>query len=132
MDLYLDWNGDLVLGQSGDIQMATGWDQVRQRIIRRMVTNPQRVQPNGIETQADYYFAPDFGFGLASLVDASNTEDFLADLKRRISQAVFADAAVDPTIPPSILFQRPAVNEFWIIIGVPLRTGQSGTISIKM
>lgn len=131
MDFFLDWNSDLVLAQDGNLQVATGWDNVRQRIIRRMITNPAQTLPTGVSTPADYVFEPAFGFGLGTMVDGAYTDDFLDDLKRRISQAVFQDQDVDATIPPSVRFQNSTPGSLWIIIGVTLKTGQPGQISIR-
>lgn len=132
MDFYLDFNSDLLLAQDGQIQVAVGWDQVRQRILRRMITNAAVTLPTGVSTPADYIFHQDFGFGLGSLVGGAYTDDFLNDLQRRVAQAVFADDDIDATIPPSIDFSLPAPNTLQITIGVTLTSGQPGTISIQM
>jgi hypothetical protein len=132
LDLYLEWNGDLVLAQDGNLQAAVGWDQVRQRIIRRMITNSAQVLPTGVQTPADYFFEPNFGFGLGAMVDGDFTDDFLEQLKSRISQAVFADQDVDATIPPSIRFLRPVPNELQILVGITLLTGEPGQIAIQV
>jgi hypothetical protein len=132
MDLYLDYNGDLVLAQDGIPQVATNWDQVRQRILRRMLTNPSQTLPSGVKTQADYIFHQDFGFGMGALVDGDFTQGFLEDLKNRISRAVFSDVDVAPSIPPTVKFNRPNLSTLWIIIGVTLVTGLPGQISIKV
>lgn len=132
MDLYCDWNSDLILTANGGLQAAVGWDQVRQRIIRRMITNAAVTLPTGISTPADYVFAPDFGFGLGALVSGNYTPGFLNTLKNKISQAVFEDADIDSSVPPSVVFQRSGQNTLWIIIGVTLITGQPGTISLQV
>lgn len=131
-DFSLDWNGDLQLTPSGSIQMATGWTQVRQRIVRRIITNPARQLPDGTFQVADDMFAPDFGVGLGSLVDQAFNQDFQAELERRIAQGVLQDQDVDSTVPPSVIFQRPNPSTLVIAIGVTLKTGQPGTISISV
>lgn len=132
MDLYCDWNSDLVLTANGSLQAAVGWDQIRQRIIRRMITNAAITLPNGVSTQADYIFDPSFGFGLGALVAGNYTANFLATLKNKIAQAVFQDDDVNSSIPPTVVFQRSGQTALWIIIGVTLITGQSGTISLQV
>lgn len=131
-DISLDWNGDLPITPSGSIQMAVGWTRVRQRIIRRIISNPARILPDGTFTAADDVFAPTFGAGLGSLVDQTFNQDFEAELERRIAQGVLEDVDVDSTVPPSIIFQRPNPSTLVIVIGVTLKTGQAGTISIQV
>ena len=132
MDLYLDFNSDLILTANGSVQFATGWDQVRQRILRRMITNPARTLPNGTSTAADYVFDPGFGFGAGALVGGDYSVNFLEQLKNAIAQAVFEDADIDSSIPPTVVFQNPNPNTLYVIIGVTLITGQPGTITLQM
>lgn len=131
-DFSLDWNGDLTITPSGSIQPAVGWTQVRQRIIRRIITNPARINPDKTFSPADDVFDPDFGVGLGTLVDQAFNEDFQAELQRRIAQGVLEDEDVDSTIPPSIIFQRPNPSTLVIVIGLVLITGVPGTISIQV
>lgn len=131
-DFSLDWNGDLTITPSGSIQLAVGWTQVRQRIIRRIITNPAGILPDKTFSPADDVFNPDFGVGLGKLVDQSFSDDFEAELQRRIAQGVLEDQDVDSTIPPSIIFQRPNPSTLVIVIGLTLITGVPGTISIQV
>lgn len=132
MDLFCEFNGDLVLTASGGLQAAVGWDQVRQRIIRRMITNAAITLPSGISTPADYIFEPDFGFGLGALVAGNFSASFLETLKNKIALAVFQDTAVDSSIPPTVIFRRSDPATLWIIIGVTLKTGFQGQISLQV
>jgi len=131
-DFYLDYGGDFIITPSGSIQSATGWTQVRQRIIRRLITTAAEILPDGTFTPAGDIFAPDFGVGLGSLVDQSFSEGFQAELQRKIAQGVLEDEDVDSTVPPSIVFQNPNPSTLVIVIGVTLKTGQPGTISIQV
>lgn len=127
---YLDWNSDAILTPAGSIQSASGWDIVRQRIVRRMLTNPAQTLPSGYFTPPDYIFHPKYGIGLASLVDEAEGSQSLAELEQKISKGVLEDTAVDSSAPPSIQFSKPNINTFWILIGVTLVNGTAGTIAI--
>lgn len=131
-DFYLNFNSDLQVTPSGSIQLATGWDRVRQRIIRRIVTNPARLLPDGTYTPADSVFNPDYGIGLGALVDQALDPNYETTIERKIAQGVLEDADVDTTIPPSIIFNRPDPATLWIVIGLTLKTGQAGQISLKV
>lgn len=128
--VYLDWNSDALLTPNGSVQMASGWDLVRQRITRRLITNPAQTLPSGISTPADYVFHPDYGIGLAALVDEAETTQFTGTLEQKISKGVREDAAVESSTPPSIAFVRPDPSTLYAVIGVTLVNGESGTIAI--
>lgn len=131
-DLSLEWNGDLIVTPSGSIQIAVGWTQVRQRIIRRIITNAARLLPDKTFTAADDVFNPDYGIGLGRLVDQAFDQNYQAEIERMIAQGVLEDEDVDSTIPPSVVFERPNPSTLWIVIGLVLLTGQPGTISLKV
>lgn len=132
MDVYLEWNADLVLTPSGDIQTAVGWDEVRQRVIRRMITNPAQQLPDGTQTQPDDVFAPDFGIGMGRMVDQDFSQEFLAEMERRVALAVLEDADVDTSIPPNIIFVQPNPSTLQINVTVTLLTGQTGEIALEV
>jgi hypothetical protein len=127
---WLDWQRDFLLTPSGSIQTAAGWDTYRQRVVRRIITNPAQQLPDGTFTPADYVFVPTFGEGLGSLVDQDFSADNLADTERRISLGVLADSETLTSVPPNIIFQRPSVSQVNIFISVATVSGQSGTIAI--
>lgn len=131
MDFWLDWNGDFLLTPAGSIQPATGWDQVRQRITRRLLTQPAVANADGTTTPPGYMFAPDFGVGLPKSVDKPVDPDAQQLLTRYISRAVLEDADVLSTSPPSVAFQVVDPETIRIVIGVTLLTGQSGTIALR-
>jgi hypothetical protein len=131
-DFWLDWNGDFIVTPSGSIQTATGWDRVRQRIVRRIISVSAKIQPDGTFTIASNIFAQTFGVGLGELVDQAFSQNFEAELQRRIAQGVLEDQDIDSTVPPSVVFQRPNPAALVIVIGVTLKTGQPGTISIQI
>lgn len=129
-DFYLDWQGDFLLTPSGGIQTAVGWDRIRQRIIRRAITNPAQQLPSGRYTPADYVFHPDYGLGMGSLVDNPFSDSLLLDLENKIVSACLQDVDVDNAYPPSVKFYREAPNSLWIVVGVTLVTSEQGEIAV--
>ncbi len=132
MDVYLEYNSDLIITPNGSIQFATGWDQVRERIIRSLVTNPAVQQLNGITTPPDYVFHPSYGIGLGQLVDRNMTTVDKANLIRAINQAVLADADIDPSQAPQITVTNDNSNTMQILIQVVLLNGTSGAIAFNL
>lgn len=63
-DLFHYVGGDVGVSSTGDLQPIDGTIRGQQRIIRRLVTNPREVLPNGDILPPDYIFHPDYGAGL--------------------------------------------------------------------
>lgn len=131
--LYLEWGSDLVLTPNGGLQMAVGWDLVRQRILRKLLTNDQTVLPSGDAVPADYFFHTDYGLGLPRLVDQDLTRTFLGRMRQHILYAVLTDPDVAPTPPPTVSFRKPVPpHTLIVIVGVFLKSGEPGKIAIQM
>ena len=58
-DLSHLWGSDLALGPTGDLALAFGTDEGRQRVLRRLLTNP-----------GDYLWQPTYGAGLPQKIGA--------------------------------------------------------------
>lgn len=130
-DFYLEWNSDFILTPNGSIQTAVNWDRVRERIIRRFLTNPARALPDGSTTPPDYVFDPSYGFGAGALVDQNPTAAWRANLQRQMRQSILVDSAVDPGSVPTIGFV--SLGHAWQIIAtVKLLNGQPGQIAITI
>lgn len=132
MDFFVEWNNDFVLTPNGSIQTAIGWDQVRQRIMRRLITNAQARLPDGSTTPPDYIFDRAYGIGLGARVDQIMTQEGKRDLERRIVTAVRQDSAVDTTQQPAIRFRSPQPNTLVINIAVKLKNGQTGALAFQL
>jgi len=104
--LFLEWNDDLKVTPSGSLQLAIGWDEVRQRIIRRVITSAAQEIPDGTLTLPDYIFHPDYGIGLGKLVGQNFNDELLRRLEGKITQGILLDSAVETSQPPSITFYR--------------------------
>lgn len=129
---YLEWNGDLVLTPGGSIQMASGWDLVRERIIRRFLTNGAVPLPDGTTTPPDYVFSPTYGLGAGALIDQNPDANWRVNFVRRLREAVAADSATDPGSIPSIQVTTPAIGVVQVFVSVKLISGQQGSFSLTV
>lgn len=66
------WGQDVQLSPTGDLGRVTRADRSRQRVLRRLLTNP-----------GDYIFHPDYGAGLPALVGSNVTAAEVAALVRQ-------------------------------------------------
>ena len=130
--LFLEWNDDLKITPSGSVQMASDWDIVRQRIIRRIITNSAQELPDGTFTPPDYVWDPSFGIGLGSMVDQPFNAALISRLEAAITRGVLLDAAVESSIPPSIKFVQPNLQTLWISIGVTVVGCGAGVIQFAI
>lgn len=127
---YLEWNGDLIITPSGSVLMAQGWDEVRERIIRRFLTNAALPLPDGTTTAPDYIFDPLYGLGAGALIDQNPDAAFITGFTRRMREAVVADAATDPGSLPSITVTTPYIGALQVFVTVQLISGQQGSFSM--
>ena len=129
---YLEYNGDLVLTPNGSVLMASGWDEVRERIIRRFMTNSALPLPDGTTTPPDYVFDTGYGLGAGALIDQNPDADFRANFTRRMREAVVADSATDPSVIPSIIISTPAIGVLQVFVTMQLISGQQGRFSMTV
>ena len=120
-DLYCEWGGDLVLTPNGSVRFATGWDQVREKIVRIIMTNAALTLPDGSTTAPDYFFDTSFGQGAGALVDQNPTQSYLAAVKQRIVAAILG--ARLSTITPTVSITQPTQGTFRVFVSVTLPTG---------
>lgn len=129
--MYLEWGGDFVVTPNGSLQWASGWDEVRQRIERRIITNPLEVLPSGEAVPPDYIFDTNYGLGYAKLVNQNLNNTMLSTIKQRAYQGVTVDDAVSGAYPPQISLYSPIPGELILVLGVTLKTGEQGQIAIS-
>ena len=127
---YLEWNSDLALAPNGSLVMASGWDEVRERIIRRFLTNSAVPLPDGSTTPPDYVFSPTYGLGAGALIDQNPDAQFRAEFTRRMREAVVTDAATDPGSLPSIKVTTPRPDLIQVFVGIQLAGGGQGSLSL--
>ncbi|MFZ6727330.1 phage tail protein [Undibacterium sp. MH2W] len=69
VDLFHYIGSDLSASNIGDLQSVSGTVKGQQRVLRRLLTNPQTFDASGKpQTSGDYIFHPEYGAGLPSYV----------------------------------------------------------------
>lgn len=67
-DLYQNFSNDILGSPSGDLQRVEGITKGQQRVLRRLLTNPQETRPDGTVLPPDYIWHPTYGAGLGRFV----------------------------------------------------------------
>lgn len=130
--LFAEWGGDLQLTNTGALQPATGWDEIRQRIERRLLTSPSGFLPDGTPTAAEYIFHPDYGEDLQAYVGQNIGESWMNGVRKSVLAGTRVDAGVQPDTLPKVTFTRTGSHQISMNILVQLVTGQVGSISLEM
>ena len=89
MSITCKWGGDLEIGPTGDIAVASVVDNLDEKIIRRLLTNP-----------GDYLWAPNYGGGLAAQIGSPVD---LSALQANIRAQMEQEPLISPYPLPSVL-----------------------------
>lgn len=90
-DLWLEWNGDFIAAANGDLLLATGEDESRQAICRRLFTAVQ-----------GYVFHPEYGAGLPQKIGSPANVN---TLKAIVSSQIALETTVDQSQPVTVTVQ---------------------------
>jgi len=80
LDIQTDINGDLVIDDSGDLQITSPVQSLIQDVIFRVRTNFN-----------EYSSAPRFGSNLVTLVGEANNERTIALVREQVAESLFLD-----------------------------------------
>lgn len=130
-DLYLELNSDFVLTASGDLQISTGWDLIRQNFERAVFTNPATTQQNGNPIPADWIFEPNYGLGARALIGSPFNQVFINALQQKVYQAALVAQSGNAAVPPQVTVTQ-AVNpqEIQATVVITPIGGQQQTLTI--
>lgn len=131
-DLFLEFGTDFLLTANGDLCMATGWDEIRQRIERRILTNPAFEQFNGAPVVAEYIFDSNYGLGARAAIGFVFNNATIQQFIQRIYEGVLVDQGVNTNVPPVITYSQPTPNEIIFNIAITLANGQQNTILLSL
>jgi hypothetical protein len=100
-DLYAIWQNDLSFNLTADLELAEGSEAGRQRVLRRLLTNP-----------GDYFAHPDYGAGLPLKVGSIATP---AEIQALVLSQMLQEAAVAQDPPPNVAV-TPIVNGIAVLV----------------
>lgn len=126
--LKLEWGSDFELSQNGSLIMSTGWEQIKQRVLRRLLTNPSFKLADGSPISADYIFDQNYGQGCRRRVGEPISKDIQEKLEQAVNKAVVIDEGLAVAKPPLVEAYKIGTDQLWVQISITLKTGQSGTV----
>jgi hypothetical protein len=126
----LEPGGDFKLSPNGGLAIVTGWDKLRQALLRELLTNPQLTLPSGLNVPGDYIFDTEYGIGINQYVDELEIGSLMTTLRNSIQQAVYNcdDPQVDTSQQPAITFLTDPQGAIYVQVLVPLKSGTPGKL----
>jgi len=116
-DLSHEFGGDLFAGPTGDLALAAGAALGRQRVLRRLLTNP-----------GDYIWQPDYGAGLGRFVGEPAAPERIRAVVR---SQIFRERSVARSPEPVVEVQ--AGDDGRVFVGIRYADADSGeTLSISI
>ena len=101
-DLSHEFGADLVAGPTGDLALAEGVAQGRQRVLRRLLTNP-----------GDYIWQPDYGAGLGRFVGSPAAPERIRAVVR---SQIFREPAVARSPEPVVEVRADGLGRVFVSI----------------
>ncbi len=93
-DIYQNFGEDLTLSSQDDLQTVYYAERSKQRVLRRLMTNP-----------GDYIWHPEYGAGLPAFVGESLSSDRFDQIKSLITSQIYLEPSVARAPAPQILLQ---------------------------
>ena len=109
-DSFTIWQTDLSYGPTSDLLLASGSEAGRQRVLRRLLTNP-----------GDYFAHPDYGAGLPAKV---GTLVVAAEIEAVVRSQMLLERAVAQDPPPTVTVQV-------ILNGVAVTVGYNDAVTAE-
>lgn len=97
------WYGnDISESSTGDLGSVTGVTKGRQRVLRRLLTNPAETSPEGDQLPPDYIWHPDYGAGLGRFIGRAGQQ---VEAVGRIRSQMLMESCVAQEPAPEISVQ---------------------------
>jgi hypothetical protein len=90
-DLALDWGQDFSISAQCDLQTATDLPLLKQRVIRRILTNKK-----------DLIFEPLFGVGIPQYVSDGISPSIFNEIKQRVIEEIYKEETIARDPAPEI------------------------------
>jgi hypothetical protein len=131
-DLYLELGNDFVITNNGDLQLASGWDLIRQNFERFVFTQPQSTDFRGNPVPADWIFEPNFGLGAGSLLGENYNQNTLNKLQQSVYQGALTASTGNSNTPPVVTVTSPNSQEVVANVVITPSGGQSQTLQVNL
>ncbi len=102
-DLDQYFGSDISLTNTGDLMPVSGTAKGQQRIVRRLMTNPATMNPDGSTNVGDYLWHQDYGAGLPAKIGTVFNE---AELRALIRGQMLLESCVAKSPEPQIGVQK--------------------------
>ena len=110
-DCSHQFGGDLSVSAAGDLLLASGDTYTRQRILRRLLTNP-----------GDYIWHPTYGAGLRQLVGQDTN---IMQIQQIVRSQIFAEASVAQSPAPVVYATQDATGN--VTVSISYHDAATGT-----
>lgn len=104
--IYLEYGQDFIVNPQGGLQTAVGWDEIRQSVIRFLLTCRQQLEASGIMVYADYIWHPEYGLGLPVFVGELESVNAIQEIERLCKAAVAANLAIAKRPPAKVIINK--------------------------
>jgi hypothetical protein len=96
-DFSLEWGGDLVVDDTGDFAIVDQADELRQRVMRRFLTNSQVLDTTRglVSIMPDNLFEPTYGGNARAYVDATIRPEIIGRIQNLLLQQLSEEPACD-------------------------------------
>ena len=130
MDLSLPWGSDLAIGPNGDFKGVTDDAATKERIVRRLLTNPIGLDSNGTEVaECDYHFHPNYGAGTRRYVHGVITQELQQTVQQRVTDQALQEPSVVATPAPVVNVTK-TLDGFGLAIDASVSTVTGGIVTI--
>ncbi len=118
-DLSHEFGADLEAGPTGDLAVAQGAAQGRQRVLRRLLTNP-----------GDYIWQPEYGAGLGRFVGSPAAPERIRAVVR---SQIFREPAVARSPEPVVEVQADGQGRVFVAIRyADADSGETQSLSFRV
>jgi hypothetical protein len=110
-DLSLEWpssdpnSGDFAVSSDGDILIADGDTEARQRATRRILSNPRTTLPDGTLIGGDNIFDVNYGTGVRRYIGAAVTSRNAQSIRQAIRDGLLQEDVIATNPVPTVTIQ---------------------------
>jgi hypothetical protein len=90
-DINHTWSGDIILSDYNDLDVVSDVDELNQRVLRRLLTNPK-----------EYIWHPEYGAGLGRFIGVALDQEVFYNIQQLIVSQMYLESAVAKSPAPVV------------------------------